>query len=247
VGRPLPEAARLARTGRGGGVTVHANRSPAESRMKARNTAVKLLFPDRVLQQELLLALQFGDVERPGQAALQPSAEKLRREGIGAGDIDLGDASLDRPQRDDAVLDILVGDRGPGIDVAAIDVKQGQGAAQLFQAGDRGRWPTNGETTWRIEASSSTLLPSSLTPRSTKIGAAENGRSEPGAGGAAMLGCGGSAGSWVAGRAPRRCRAGSPGRRAAGTRHSVPPPPLRSAKTKRSVSAPEAGRILSFA
>jgi hypothetical protein len=57
---------------------------------------VKLLFPDRVLQQELLLALQFGDVERPGQAALQPSAEKIRREAIGAGDIDLGDASLDR-------------------------------------------------------------------------------------------------------------------------------------------------------
>ena len=93
----------------------------------------------RVLQQDLLLALHVGDVEGDRQAALQPRAEKFGIEMLGAGQFDPRHPPLDRSEDDRTVLDVLVGDREAGIEIAPVNIKQRQLAANFLEVGDRDR------------------------------------------------------------------------------------------------------------
>ena len=86
-----------------------------------------------LLQQDLLLAPQILDVEWRFGAAGQARAEIFRIEVVRAGDLDIGDPPFDKAKSDHAVDDVLIRDHHARVDIAAIDVEQGQLPADFFE------------------------------------------------------------------------------------------------------------------
>jgi hypothetical protein len=122
------------------------------------------------LQQDLLLAPQILDVEWGHGTVRQARAEVLRVEVVGSGNLDISQSPFDKAKSDHSVDHVLIGNDGPGVDVAAIDVEQRELATDLFEIGG-GYCPMEGLIS--PIASSRTVVPVMSTPRRTKRGPPE--------------------------------------------------------------------------
>ena len=106
---------------------------PGFARLQAGSQFGVELFDQRILLQELQAFLEFQDVQRYIRVRAQAVLEVGGAQPGVADDVDFGQAAFDDLNVDDAVGDLLIGEDGPGVEVAALDVVQGQLAADFLQ------------------------------------------------------------------------------------------------------------------
>ena len=88
------------------------------------------------MEQDLLLYLEVGDIERRLSAARQSRAEVFQIEIADPRNIDIGDPSLDKAKGDDAIGNVLIGDYRARINIAALDIKAGEATTDFFEIVD---------------------------------------------------------------------------------------------------------------